>query len=326
MEAVVMRTLERLEWGPLQHTKRMEVLPLLGPEEGPAYLTLKEALESHWLEVKEVSHGGSVPDLMAQNKGEQPILLLDGEELSGAKQNRVLNTSLLLPAKTTQLISVSCTERGRWSYVSPHFGESEYLMAAKIRAKKERAVTHSLRQQQQFHGNQGEVWNEIERLQDQACVSSPTGAMRDVYTARENDLADLLAQFPCLEGQRGLLVLLDGVVAGFDLLSRPQAYRLLHAKLVKSYAMESLYSKGKTATDPEKLAVAFLQRCRGTEERKFKSLGHGWDFRYSAPALAGSALVWEDATIHTAFFALDEEEEIGTVADLRHRRGFRASG
>jgi hypothetical protein len=114
--------------------------------------------------------------------------------------------------------------------------------------------------------------------------------------------------------------------AGFDLLSRPQAYRLLHAKLVKSYAMEALVSKGKTATDPVKLAAAFLQRSQGTEERKFKSLGHGWDFRYSAPALAGSALVWEEATIHTAFFALDEEEEIGTVADLRHRRGFRANG
>ena len=40
------------------------------------------------------SHGGSVPELKVINKAEIPILLLDGEELVGAKQNRVLNTTM----------------------------------------------------------------------------------------------------------------------------------------------------------------------------------------------------------------------------------------
>jgi hypothetical protein len=124
MEEVVAKTLEQLEFDEPQRYKQMDVLPLLAPDAGPAYLMLKEALEAHLLEVKEVNHGGSVPDLVAENKGDLPVLLLDGEELAGAKQNRVLNSSLLLPAKTTQLIPVSCTERGRWSYVSPHFVES----------------------------------------------------------------------------------------------------------------------------------------------------------------------------------------------------------
>ena len=43
--------------------------------------------------ITEVSEGGSVPELRVVNKGDARILVLDGEELRGAKQNRVLNTT-----------------------------------------------------------------------------------------------------------------------------------------------------------------------------------------------------------------------------------------
>jgi hypothetical protein len=316
MEEVVAKTLEQLELGELQRYKQMDVLPLLVPDAGPAYLMLKEVLEAHLLEVNEVSHGGSVPDLLAENKGDLPVLLLDGEELAGAKQNRVLNSSLLLPAKTTQLIPVSCTERGRWFYASAHFAESGNVMAAKIRAKKERVVTQSLEQDRSFRSNQGEVWNEIERLQDKGQMHLPTSAMRDVYTAREPDLTEALTQFPVLEGQRGLLVFINGQVVGFDLLSRTAAYCIVHSKLVKSYAMDALLEKGNSARDPTKKACVFLSACLRAAERRFKSTGHGWDLRYTGKELAGSALLWKSTVFHTAFFALEKEEEIGT---MRHR-------
>jgi hypothetical protein len=316
MEEVVVKILAQLELGEPQRYKQMDVLPLLAADLGPAYLMLKEALEAHLLEVKEVSHGGSVPDLLAENKGDLPVLLLDGEELAGAKQNRVLNSTLLLSAKTTQLIPVSCTERGRWSYASPHFAESGHVMAAKIRAKKGRAVTQSLEQDRSFRSNQGEVWNEIKLLQDKAQMYSPTSAMRDIYVAREPDLAEALAQFPVLEEQKGLLVLINGQVVGFDLLSRTAAYRIVHGKLVKSYAMDAFLEKGRQAKNPTNKARAFLSACLNTAERKFKSTGHGWDLRYTGKGLAGSALFWKNTILHTAFFALETKEEIGV---MQHR-------
>jgi hypothetical protein len=45
-----------------------------------------------------VSEGGSVPHLLFINDAMRPVLLLDGEELVGAKQNRVLNLTVLAAA------------------------------------------------------------------------------------------------------------------------------------------------------------------------------------------------------------------------------------
>ena len=58
--------------------------------------------------------GGSVPDLLVENRGDVRVLFLEGEELIGAKQNRILNTSVLVAAHTKVKIPVSCVERGRW--------------------------------------------------------------------------------------------------------------------------------------------------------------------------------------------------------------------
>lgn len=49
----------------------------------------------------EVSEAGSVPSLRVVNKGERAVFLLDSEELVGAKQNRILNTSVLIAAGQT---------------------------------------------------------------------------------------------------------------------------------------------------------------------------------------------------------------------------------
>ncbi len=56
--------------------------------------------ESPRARVTEVSEAGSVPFLQVANGADRPLLLLDGEELIGAKQNRILNTTVLVAART----------------------------------------------------------------------------------------------------------------------------------------------------------------------------------------------------------------------------------
>ena len=61
------------------------------------------------------------PNLLVTNQGDSRVLFLEGEELRGAKQNRVLNTSVLVAAHSKTPIPVSCVEQGRWRYRSRQF-------------------------------------------------------------------------------------------------------------------------------------------------------------------------------------------------------------
>ena len=114
--------LEIFSLGTPQHFRHLTVFPLLHPApREPFYLTLDETLARRCAQVTEVSKGGRVPELRLVNHGDLPILLLDGEELVGAKQNRVLNLTILAPAHSEVVIPVSCVEQGRWYDLSEVF-------------------------------------------------------------------------------------------------------------------------------------------------------------------------------------------------------------
>jgi len=148
--------------------------------------------------------------------------------------------------------------------------------------------------------------------------------MRDVFKARQSDLDDHLKAFKCVEHQRGLLVMMGGVVVAFDMLSRESAYGQLHAKLVKSYAMDALLEAGKKTDKPSlDKAKAFIKEACGCEEKRHRSVGMGWGCRFQGPKMVGSALTYRKAVIHAAFFRASEGDRAGRVSSWRGRRGFR---
>jgi hypothetical protein len=107
-------TLDRLAIGAPQVFRNIAMVPLAGPVNGDAgYLTLDEALDAKLSRVTEVSEGGHVPELAFDNVAHKPVLLVDGEELVGARQNRIL--TILVGAGKKIVIPVSCVEAGRWA-------------------------------------------------------------------------------------------------------------------------------------------------------------------------------------------------------------------
>ncbi len=327
MEQTIATHLSSLELGEAQHHRNMTVFPLFASaNHGPAYLTMKEALDKRLLTITEVGEGGSVPKLTAINRADNPVLLLDGEELAGAKQNRVLNTTILLKERSETVITVSCTEHGRWSYRSREFADSGVIMAQTIRRKKARSVHENLRNMKAYLSDQGEVWDDIASLSREARVRSSTDAMRDVFASHEETLGQYLAAFPSLPGQKGILVLIDGKPAGFDILSRESAFTVLGPKLVKSYAIEAHIGQREVREEavpaPGK-AWAFIESTLVCAEERYESVGYGFDYRYEGPAVVGSALVSHQTVIHTAFFAAQEGDKVGHMAGFRQRRGHR---
>ena len=80
-------------------------------------LTLSEAYGDSLVEIEET---GKVNRVTIKNLSNKALLLTNGDILEGAKQNRTLNDSTLLPAKGSFDIDVSCVEQNRWS---AHYGE-----------------------------------------------------------------------------------------------------------------------------------------------------------------------------------------------------------
>jgi hypothetical protein len=325
MENIISGYLGTLTLGDLKQFKNMGVIPLFAPSNGgPPYLVMKEALEGGLLTVTEVGQSGTVPELKVTNSADIAVLLVDGEELAGAKQNRVLNTTILLKEKSETVIPVSCTEQGRWSYATDRFHESGHMMSRKLRQVKAGSVNLSLRSSRRFDSDQGAVWEGIHDQHVKARVQTRTHAMKDVYEAKMQDLNDYVEKFPCEGGQRGLLVMLNGKVAGLDLVSRDSVYRGLHPKLVKSYAMDAILEEKQGNGGSVEIARAFLQEIQECEEKKYRSVGHGWDHRFEGKKFVGSALVYKETVIHAAFFTIEAAEKAGSMAGFSRRRGFRA--
>jgi len=325
MDQNIKNFIGRIQSGDMQVHDNLAVIPLfLDGNGGPSYITLKEALEKGVLTVKEVSEGGTVPELKVINKGDVLVLLLDGEELAGAKQNRVLNTTVLVAANSEINIPVSCTEHGRWSYTSSEFSDSDIIMAYNIKRKKARSVMRNVRESGRFASDQGEVWDDIQAMSGNAKVYSSTGAMKDVFESKEQELDDYLKSINIIPNQKGMMVMINGALLGFDILSSESAYKVLHPKLLKSVAIEALLDRKKKAIVPlAAIAKGFLENIASCEYTMHKSVGLGFDYRFEGKEKVGSALVHEDSVIHMAFFTLAESEKIGKMSGFRQRRSYR---
>lgn len=324
MDSTVKKYLSSLEFGKLQLFRNMGVLPLICTlDHSPEYMTLKEALEKQNLKIGEVSESGSVPELKVANTGEIPVLLLDGEEVVGAKQNRVLNTSILLKGKSETAIPVSCTEQRRWAYTSRESRDSETVMSSKIRRVKAQTVSDSLEKSEEYRSDQRTVWTEIDKMAEKADVRSETGAMRNVFESKMKDLDDYLKAFTRMPGQKGLLTFIGGDVAGMDFVSLDKAYTVLHPKLVKSFAIDALLMDKKDGSPSIDKAKAFVVQALKCKEKKYRSVGEGWDHRFVGDGLVGSALKIEKKVIHMAFFVVTESDKVGSMAGYRHRTRFR---
>lgn len=310
MDRIVANYLSDVRLGELQVFKNMAIVPLfLTRDGGPKYGLLKDALDEALIAITEVDQSGSVPELKVVNTSPRLILLLDGEELIGAKQNRVLNTSILLRGNSETVIPVSCTEQGRWRYTSATFSDSDVIMSHRSRATKTLTVTGSLQVGRGYRSDQGRVWSAINTLHAASGTTSRTLALRDVYTAKTEELEPYSSAFDCLPHQRGSLVLINGQPVGLDLISREGAYAAAHPKLVKSYAIDALAGSEDGFDAPAlELAKAFLDEVRRCEERVFPSVGLGSDYRLEGHKLVGSALVFEESVIHLACFRIARKD------------------
>ncbi len=270
------------------------------------YLMMREAMNKGVLKVEEVSSSGSVPELSATNSSDLPILLLGGEELEGAKQNRILNLSILLPPNKKTLIPVSCVERGRWSYKSEDFKESGNISFKEMRVKN----VEELYDKESFRLNQSRVWEDVDYFMDEMKQHSPTDAMKDVYEAKGKEISDYYDKITLHEDQTGIFVVSKGEILGFDIIGRADKFSVVFDKLLKSYIMEDIRKKKKNYSEITKEDVRkFFDKIVKSREKRIDGVGLGYDYRYKGDKVVGSVLAYKDEVIHAVFFARENKKE-----------------
>ncbi len=285
----------------------LSVFPLFDGAMTPVEYTLSdEGFGSGAVTVVEVSEAGSVPDLLVDNQDDVPVLFLEGEELVGAKQNRVLNVSVLIAAHSKTKIPVSCVEQGRWGYKSRKFGSSGSHSSSKLRYFLKKSVTRSVMAKRGHRSDQGKVWEEVARQQTALGTSSGTSAMADTFRAYEDDVAEFRKELQYVDGACGLAVAIGKKVVAVDLFDKAATCRKVWQRLLSGYVLDALEANAEASeTEPNQAATADVERLLATASampwHKADPVGEGDEYRASqGDDVHGSALTLDGSPVHVS--------------------------
>lgn len=266
-------------------------------------LTLKKGLELGLVEVKECEQS-TVNTIKVTNNSVTPLILIDGEEILGANQNRIVNSTLLIAPKTTQKISVSCTEHGRWKYKS-EFRQSEYIADFNTRRVKEMAS--------RSHGNtQHAIWNSIAHLEDEHDFASPTSAMSESYDNLRIDHNEFLKSYEIVDGQCGVLIIQNGEIKGFEIFYNPQIYKEYHEKVLRSYLMNNKVENTTFTINMDEIK-GIIDDAEHLEFSRKNSEGIEDKFEFENDYSLGNLYSYDSEIIHFSYFAKIDDDSSDDV-------------
>ncbi|MGQ9534010.1 MAG: ARPP-1 family domain-containing protein [bacterium] len=312
-EKVVERYLKGIRVGTPVEYKNLKIFPLEinTPLTFKDFMTLDEAMDRGWIKIKEVG-SGVVNTVQIKNNGEQPVFILTGEMITGAKQDRMIKADVLLPSNSGWIeVEVYCVEHGRWVSVSNEFKSEGFV------------VPNAVRQRAKICESQTDVWDEVARTQDKLGISSVTGTVRANYEDKSvqkaiEDYTAVFKKVPQLSKSTiGVVVTTGDKIICFDLFASNSLLNKFWKKLVKSYAMDAIRNEKSSVTksDIEDFIETF-------EDAKFVSVGTpglGDLLTIESSNGKGSCLVYEKAVVHMDFFPSDDNlrDDSGWRLDFR---------
>jgi hypothetical protein len=300
----VVSLIKSLELGkPLGHGG-LTVIPVYLDRIGDrtSYVTLEDALQNGWILISEVE-GGRVPQVRISNLSRHAIFLMDGEILTGCRQDRLLAQDILLAPGTKNLLApVFCVEQGRWSQTSSGFTSKQNLGTPALRAVAGAKGAAA----------QSEIWNRIAAGNRRLDVASPTDAYQDAYEKEGNRTAILniekkMKDVPFLERDTvGVVIGIGGEIVSVDIFANPDLFAKQWPKILKSSALSSLGGpKGLSLGRDE--AAEFLRSFMERRYRAQSGLDLGTEYISSDPDVNIRALATESGVLHLSGFPQDKD-------------------
>jgi hypothetical protein len=226
---------------------------------GGEFITLAEAQGRGWAVVREIGAAvqvagnamphvsevsGSVNELVIENLGPRPILVLAGTLLKGGKQDRQVGQDFVVPAGRTVAVDAFCVEQGRWSAVRDGATTKGVFEAQQALA------TTAVRSSGQYKEDQGEVWANVAEANRRAGKAPSSGtffatledADRSGRVRRERFEITIRTELGRLLGQGhppvGLAYAVDGQVREVRAFTHPRVFERFLDTLVGTIAIE----------------------------------------------------------------------------------------
>lgn len=280
--------------GPDLSFHNLTIVPLLGKSETePKYDTLDAALAAGSLHITETSDAGSVPKIRVRNTGRRPVLIIDGEELVGAKQNRTVNLSILVDAAADVTCRSPAWRPAGGTAARARFASSPRTHFAAGRAAKSAQVSASLMNAGTARADQGQVWEGIAERSSRLRAHSDTRAMADIFERNADPIEAYVRALRSRKHQVGAVFILNGEPTGLDLFDCAPTFKALFPKILRGYALDALAlqdegipSAGASSERPD------IRRARATRlmtdaldapRHEFRLPGLGATWRLLAP-------------------------------------------
>ena len=257
-------------------------------------IELGKGLEEKVVEVVEISESGSVNNLKVVNKSNKFLLIYEGSLLEGEKQNRVVNTTLLLEPESETVIPVSCVEQGRWERKTQGFSKPDYDGNSAMRRSLKKQI---MMQKQGYSASQREIWDEVAKFATKEKMSNKTSDYSDYYqnSKKENFVF-----------KKGLNFKTKGVFVRaynedyLDYVNDQAAFSEVLERVSKGYEVDQKEKSAEPITEPK---VYFKDILNETHQDLLvqDSVGLGKDIRFEMAHHYVSVLQVEDEVLALSF-------------------------
>jgi hypothetical protein len=237
------------------------------------YSNLKNAVENNKLVVSEVSEGGQVNTVYAENVSSDTVFIMAGEIIKGGKQDRVLAQNMIIPPSEKADLSAFCVERGRWSNGGKGVGQFSKVGSVACMAVKSAAVKDK---------DQSYVWENVSKVTEKNDAKSNTGTYNELDNSDsfQKKLDEYMPHFKNAFANKtdviGVIAVTGSKVISCDLFATHHLFVSSYESLLHAYVTESITNGSEVRIsddEAQKYLTDFLANQKEVEQNGLKFRG-----------------------------------------------------
>lgn len=298
--------LENIKVSEPMHYENLTVVPLYSnvTQKNVDCVTLQQALENNWIEIREMDEG-QVPKVLINNLSHKRIFIMSGQIITGCKQDRIIARDIIIEPSIKNIdVDVFCVEAGRWTRESEEFTSKKNLGTAKIREKAQRKDEIA----------QSEIWNEISKLNRNNNIVTQTDAYQDIYEADGikqdlNGFEDALREK--LDKQAvGIIIAVGGKIVSIDIFRNSDMLQSYWPELLKSSALSAVDEQTAGTLSSQEAEVLLHAVQEKNYSKKQSREEKDCTYSYIDGELNISAHVYDGVLIHLSGFPVEKSLNI----------------